>query len=106
MLKYDKLEKKAIIIRSNKSKLYEFYDLVDTITVADLDNIDIAIKLVDKLYNKKLKQNEQVKLLNKLTTLFQRKSAEIDGDERLNAWLNFLEVDYIEEENYIIFTNR
>ena len=97
-LKYEELENK--IINENNKKVY--YDLLNQICESDIDNMDICKKIIDKSFKKRLSQNDEVKIKNKIKQVFGRNSANLDGYDSLDKWLEYIDIDYKIEDKKII----
>lgn len=88
-MKFEQLEQEVIKVRCNKDLKEKMYSLILEITENDLNNMDIARKLIK---NKKLENViQQQKMINKLQVLFERKSANIDGDCSFGTWMAYIE---------------
>lgn len=88
-MKFEQLEQEVIKLRCNKDLKGKMYSLILEITENDLNNTDIARKLIK---NKKLENViQQQKMINKLQVLFERKSANIDGDCSFETWMAYIE---------------
>lgn len=88
-MKFEQLEQEVINLRRNKDLKKKMYSLILEITEKDLDNMNIARKLIK---NKKLENViQQQKMINKLQVLFERKSANIDGDCSFETWMAYIE---------------
>ena len=97
-LKYEQLENK--IINENNKKVY--YELLNEICEKDIDNMDMCKKLINKSFLKKLSQNDEIKLKSKIKSIFGRNSANLDGDNSLEKWLEYIDVNYKIEDKKII----
>lgn len=85
-MKYEKLEKK---IQKIKNK-HDYYSLLNQICENDMDNIDVAKGFIEIVQGKKMTQKDEVKLLKKIKAIFQRHSANLDGDDSLQTWLEYI----------------
>lgn len=97
-LKYEKLENQ--IINEKNKKVY--YELLNEICEKDIDNMDMCKKIIDKSFKKRLSQNDEIKLKSKIKQVFGRSSANLDGDDSLEKWLDYIDINYTIENNKII----
>lgn len=97
-LKYEKLENQ--IINEKNKKVY--YELLNEICEKDIDNMDMCKKIIDKSFKKRLSQNDEIKLKSKIKQVFGRSSANLDGDNSLEKWLEYIDINYKIENNKII----
>ena len=59
-------------------------------------------KIIIKSFKKKLSQNDEIKLKGKIKQVFGRNSANLDGDDSLEKWLDYIDINYTIENNKII----
>ena len=97
-LKYKELENK--IINEKNKKLY--YKLLNQICEKDIENMDMCKKIIDKSFKKRLSQNDELKLKSKIKQVFGRNSANLDGDDSLDKWLEYIDINYTIEDKKII----
>ena len=97
-LKYEKLENQ--IINEKNKKVY--YELLNQICEKDIENMDMCKKIIDKSFKKRLSQNDEIKLKSKIKQVFGRYSANLDGDDSLEKWLDYIDINYTIENNKII----
>ena len=97
-LKYEKLENRAI----NEKDKKVYYELLNEICEKDIDNMDMCKKIIDKSFKKRLSENDEVKLKGKIKQVFGRNSANLDGDDSLEKWLDYIDINYTIENNKII----
>lgn len=97
-LKYEKLENQ--IINEKDKKIY--YELLNQICENDINNMDMCKKIIDKSFKKKLSQNDELKLKSKIKQIFGRSSANLDSDDSLEKWLEYIDINYKIENNKII----
>lgn len=97
-LKYEELENK--IINEKNKKLY--YKLLNQICEKDIENMDMCKKIIDKSFKKRLSQNDELKLKSKIKQVFGRNSANLDGDDSLDKWLEYIDINYTIEDKKII----
>lgn len=97
-LKYEKLENQ--IINEKDKKIY--YELLNQICEKDIDNMDMCKKIINKSFKKKLSQNDELKLKSKIKQIFGRSSANLDSDDSLEKWLEYIDINYKIENNKII----
>ena len=97
-LKYEELENK--IINENNKKV--FYKLLNQICENDIENMDMCKKIIDKSFKKRLSQNDELKLKSKIKQVFGRNSANLDGDDSLDKWLEYIDINYTIEDKKII----
>ena len=97
-LKYEQLENQ--IINEKNKKVY--YELLNQICEKDIDNMDMCKKIINKSFKKKLSQNDELKLKSKIKQIFGRSSANLDGDDSLEKWLDYIDINYKIENNKII----
>ena len=97
-LKYAELENQ--IINEKDKKVY--YELLNQICEKDIENMDMCKKIINKSFLKRLSQNDEVKLKGKIKHIFGRHSANLDGDDSLEKWLDYIDINYKIENNKII----
>ena len=97
-LKYAELENKIINVKDKKS----YYELLNQICEKDIENMDMSKKIINKSFKKKLSQNDEIKLKGKIKQVFGRNSANLDGDDSLEKWLDYIDINYTIENNKII----
>ena len=97
-LKYKELENQ--IINEKNKKVY--YELLNQICEKDIENMDMCKKIIDKSFKKRLSQNDEIKLKRKIKQVFGRSSANLDGDDSLEKWLDYIDIDYKIEDKKII----
>lgn len=97
-LKYAELENQ--IINEKNKKVY--YELLNQICEKDIDNMDMCKKIIDKSFKKRLSQNDEIKLKSKIKSIFGRNSANLDSDDSLEKWLEYIDINYKIENNKII----
>ena len=97
-LKYAELENQIINVKDKKS----YYELLNQICEKDIDNMDMCKKIINKSFKKKLSQNDELKLKSKIKQIFGRNSANLDGDDSLEKWLEYIDINYKIENNKII----
>ena len=97
-LKYKELENK--IINENNKKV--FYKLLNQICENDIENMDMCKKIINKSFKKRLSQNDELKLKSKIKQIFGRSSANLDSDDSLEKWLEYIDINYKIENNKII----
>ena len=97
-LKYKELENQ--IINEKNKKVY--YELLNQICEKDIENMDMCKKIINKSFKKKLSQNDEIKLKSKIKQVFGRSSANLDGDDSLEKWLEYIDINYKIENNKII----
>lgn len=97
-LKYAELENQIINVKDKKS----YYELLNQICEKDIDNMDMCKKIINKSFKKKLSQNDELKLKSKIKQVFGRSSANLDGDDSLEKWLDYIDINYTIENNKII----
>lgn len=97
-LKYEKLENQ--IINEKDKKIY--YELLNQICENDINNMDMCKKIIDKSFKKRLSQNDEIKLKSKIKSIFGRNSANLDGDDSLEKWIDYIDINYTIENNKII----
>nr|WP_288526690.1 hypothetical protein [uncultured Romboutsia sp.] len=97
-LKYKELENQ--IINEKNKKLY--YKLLNQICEKDIENMDMCKKIIDKSFKKRLSQNDELKLKSKIKQVFGRNSANLDGDDSLDKWLEYIDINYTIEDKKII----
>ena len=97
-LKYAELENK--IINEKDKKIY--YELLNQICEKDIENMDMSKKIINKSFKKKLSQNDELKLKSKIKQIFGRSSANLDSDDSLEKWLEYIDINYKIENNKII----
>ena len=97
-LKYKELENQ--IINEKNKKLY--YKLLNQICEKDIENMDMCKKIIDKSFKKRLSQNDELKLKSKIKQVFGRNSANLDGDDSLGKWLEYIDINYTIEDKKII----
>ena len=93
-LKYAELENK--IINEKDKKVY--YELLNQICENDINNMDMCKKIIDKSFKKRLSENDEIKLKSKIKQVFGRSSANLDGDDSLEKWLDYIDINYIIED--------
>ena len=97
-LKYKELENQ--IINEKNKKVY--YELLNQICEKDIENMDMCKKIINKSFLKKLSQNDEIKLKSKIKSIFGRSSANLDGDDSLEKWLEYIDINYKIEDKKII----
>ena len=97
-LKYKELENQ--IINEKNKKVY--YELLNQICEKDIENMDMCKKIINKSFKKKLSQNDEIKLKSKIKQVFGRYSANLDGDDGLEKWLEYIDINYKIEDKKII----
>lgn len=97
-LKYEELENRAI----NEKDKKVYYELLNQICENDINNMDMCKKIIDKSFKKRLSENDEIKLKSKIKQVFGRSSANLDGDESLEKWLDYIDINYIIEDKKII----
>ena len=97
-LKYAELENQ--IINEKDKKIY--YELLNQICENDINNMDMSKKIINKSFKKKLSQNDEIKLKGKIKQVFGRNSANLDGDNSLEKWLDYIDINYKIEDKKII----
>ena len=97
-IKYKELENQ--IINEKNKKVY--YELLNQICEKDIENMDMCKKIINKSFKKKLSQNDEIKLKCKIKRIFGRHSANLDGDDSLDKWLEYIDINYTIENNKII----
>ena len=97
-LKYAELENKIINEKDKKN----YYELLNEICEKDIENMDMCKKIINKSFKKKLSQNDEIKLKSKIKQIFGRSSANLDGDDSLDKWLEYIDINYTIENNKII----
>ena len=97
-LKYKELENQ--IINEKNKKLY--YKLLNQICEKDIENMGMCKKIIDKSFKKRLSQNDELKLKSKIKQVFGRNSANLDGDDSLDKWLEYIDINYTIEDKKII----
>ena len=97
-LKYEKLENQIVDVKDKKV----YYELLNQICEKDIDNMDMCKKIINKSFKKKLSQNDELKLKSKIKQVFGRSSANLDGDDSLDKWLEYIDVNYKIEDKKII----
>ena len=97
-LKYAELENQ--IINEKDKKIY--YELLNQICENDINNMDMSKKIINKSFKKKLCENDEIKLKSKIKQIFGRNSANLDGDDSLEKWLDYIDINYTIENNKII----
>lgn len=97
-LKYEELENRAI----NEKDKKVYYELLNQICENDINNMDMCKKIIDKSFKKRLSQNDEIKLKSKIKQVFGRNSANLDGDNSLEKWLDYIDINYKIENNKII----
>ena len=97
-LKYEKLENQIVDVKDKKV----YYELLNQICEKDIDNMDMCKKIINKSFKKKLSQNDELKLKSKIKQVFGRSSANLDGDDSLEKWLDYIDINYTIENNKII----
>lgn len=97
-IKYKELENQ--IINEKNKKLY--YKLLNQICEKDIENMDMCKKIIDKSFKKRLSQNDELKLKSKIKQVFGRNSANLDGDDSLDKWLEYIDINYTIEDKKII----
>ena len=97
-LKYAELENQ--IINEKDKKIY--YELLNQICENDINNMDMSKKIINKSFKKKLSENDEIKLKSKIKQIFGRNSANLDGDDSLEKWLDYIDINYKIENNKII----
>ena len=97
-LKYEKLENQ--IINEKNKKVY--YELLNQICEKDIENMDMSKKIIDKSFKKRLSQNDEIKLKSKIKSIFGRNAANLDGDDSLEKWLDYIDINYKIEDKKII----
>lgn len=97
-LKYEKLENQ--IINEKNKKVY--YELLNEICEKDIDNMDMCKKIIDKSFKKRLSENDEIKLKSKIKQVFGRYSANLDSDDGLEKWLEYIDINYKIEDKKII----
>lgn len=97
-LKYEELENK--IINENNKKV--FYKLLNQICENDIENMDMCKKIINKSFKKRLSENDEIKLKSKIKQVFGRNSANLDGDDSLDKWLEYIDINYTIEDKKII----
>ena len=97
-LKYEELENRAI----NEKDKKVYYELLNQICEKDIENMDMCKKIIDKSFKKRLSQNDELKLKSKIKQVFVRNSANLDGDDSLDKWLEYIDINYTIEDKKII----
>lgn len=97
-LKYAELENQIINVKDKKS----YYELLNQICEKDIDNMDMCKKIINKSFKKKLSQNDELKLKSKIKQIFGRSSANLDSDDSLEKWLEYIDINYKIENKKII----
>lgn len=97
-LKYAELENKIINEKDKKN----YYELLNQICEKDIENMDMSKKIINKSFKKKLSQNDELKLKSKIKQIFGRSSANLDSDDSLEKWLEYIDINYKIENNKII----
>ena len=97
-LKYEELENRAI----NEDDKKVYYELLNQICEKDIENMDMCKKIIDKSFKKRLSQNDELKLKSKIKQVFVRNSANLDGDDSLDKWLEYIDINYTIEDKKII----
>lgn len=97
-LKYEELENRAI----NEKDKKVYYELLNQICENDINNMDMCKKIIDKSFKKRLSENDEIKLKSKIKQVFGRSSANLDGDDSLEKWLDYIDINYIIEDKKII----
>ncbi len=97
-LKYEELENRAI----NEKDKKVYYELLNQICENDINNMDMCKKIIDKSFKKRLSENDEIKLKSKIKQVFGRSSANLDGDDSLDKWLEYIDVNYKIEDKKII----
>ena len=97
-LKYAELENKIINEKDKKN----YYELLNQICEKDIENMDMSKKIIDKSFKKRLSENDEIKLKGKIKQVFGRNSANLDGDDSLEKWLDYIDINYTIENNKII----
>lgn len=97
-LKYEELENRAI----NEKDKKVYYELLNQICEKDIENMDMCKKIIDKSFKKRLSQNDELKLKSKIKQVFGRNSANLDGDDSLDKWLEYIDINYTIEDKKII----
>ena len=97
-LKYEELENRAI----NEKDKKVYYELLNQICENDINNMDMCKKIIDKSFKKRLSENNEIKLKSKIKQVFGRSSANLDGDDSLEKWLDYIDINYIIEDKKII----
>ena len=97
-LKYEELENKIINEKDKKN----YYELLNQICEKDIENMDMSKKIINKSFKKKLSQNDEIKLKGKIKQVFGRHSANLDGDDGLENWLEYIDINYKIEDKKII----
>ena len=97
-LKYAELENKIINEKDKKN----YYELLNQICEKDINNMDMSKKIINKSFKKKLSENDEIKLKSKIKQIFGRNSANLDGDDSLEKWLDYIDINYKIENNKII----
>lgn len=97
-LKYEELENRAI----NEKDKKVYYELLNQICENDINNMDMCKKIIDKSFKKRLSENDEIKLKSKINQVFGRSSANLDGDDSLEKWLDYIDINYIIEDKKII----
>ena len=64
--------------------------------------MDMCKKIIDKSFKKRLSQNDELKLKSKIKQVFGRNSANLDGDDSLDKWLEYIDINYTIEDKKII----
>ena len=55
--------------------------------------MDMCKKIIDKSFKKRLSQNDELKLKSKIKQVFGRNSANLDGDDSLDKWLEYIDIN-------------
>lgn len=97
-LKYEKLENRAI----NEKDKKVYYELLNQICENDIENMDVCKKIINKSFKKRLSQNDEIKLKSKIKQVFGRNAANLDGDDSLEKWLDYIDINYKIEDKKII----
>ena len=97
-LKYAELENQIVDVKDKKV----YYELLNEICEKDIENMDMSKKIIDKSFKKRLSQNDEIKLKSKIKSIFGRNSANLDGDDGLEKWLEYIDINYKIEDKKII----
>jgi hypothetical protein len=95
---------------SNKDEINEISDLLnkerqvyaDELYIGDAVAYNESLEILKQLFNKELGKDEQVKLLEDIKEIHERKSPNVSKKSHgLNAWLKFLDIqcEWIENPN-------
>ena len=97
-LKYAELENQIVDVKDKKV----YYELLNQICENDIENMDVCKKIINKSFKKRLSQNDEIKLKSKIKQVFGRNAANLDGDDSLEKWLEYIDIDYKIEDKKII----